>query len=621
MNQKSILFLFFLSLSAFQGISQIVSSESFDALTYPPTGWSVKPTITPTNLWRRQTSPTTNPTTTSHSGAAVSRFARNATAGTKQILVTRAIDYTLRGTSAASLDFWMYRDSLAAANYDTLTVWVNSTDTLDATAVYLGTIARNRSISIPDTQAANGWYHFVYSIPVSFTGNTSTHFIFEATAQTTTAGQGANIFIDDVSFDEFPNICAGTPNVGSIVNNSPLICGGTGSAALSLSAPITGILGVTYTWQESNSAAGPWTTVGTNATTLTIPTITATTFYQCLVNCSYSGLSYTTSVDSIIVSPNAPPVVVTTPTSGVLCPGSTGVQIIASGAATYSWSPAAGLNTTTSDTVIANPTANTQYIVTGTALDGCTDTAVVNVTLNAGPAVNITAAPNDTVCKGTQVVLTSVAGGAIGNIYAWSDGKTTRRDTLIVTSNMTLSVTVTNAAGCSLSDTIDLYTTPGANFGWTNTGNTFNFIDSSASTTTSWIWTFGDGNGSTNQNPTYTYSGPGTYTVTLVIAGTACNDTITKVIVVLPVGLNELADGIQMSFFPNPVQDYLNLSIEGQLIDAVSIRNNVGQNVLSYTNSTHSNSVKIAANSLKAGMYVAEISINGNMYPVKFIKQ
>ena len=623
MNQKSMLLFIALCLGSFFGQSQIVSTENFDATTYPPTGWSIKPTITPTNLWGRRTAPFTNPVVTPHSGVAVSRFARNAAAGTKQTLITRAIDYTNRGTSAASLSFWMFRDSTAAANFDSIRVFANSIDTLDASAVYLGTIARNRSIAIPDTQSANGWYQYTFAIPTTFTGNTTTRFIFEGTAQTTTTGgQGANIYIDDVTFDEYPPICTGTPNVGNISPSTNLICGGTGSAILSLSAPIIGLVGITYTWQQSASATGPWTSVGTNAITCNTGTITSTTYYQCVVNCSYSSLSYTTPVDTLVVSANLPPVVTVSPASTVYCAGAAGVQLVASGAVTYSWSPATGLNTTTSDTVNASPAANTQYIVRGTDAVGCWDTAAVNVAFNSGPVVGITAAPNDTVCIGNQVVLTSTPTTVTGNTYLWSDSKITRRDTIIVSANITVSVVVTNTAGCSLADTINItaIAPSTANFGSGNTGNTYYFSDSSISAT-NWAWSFGDGNGSSNQNPTYTYSAAGTYTVTLVVTGLCGNDTMTQVIVVGPESINTITKENALNVYPNPVHDKLNLELANQIISSVSIKNYLGQKVLTATNPTNTKSISMSTNTLAPGMYMAEVIANGRISSIKFIKQ
>ncbi|HOZ52747.1 MAG TPA: PKD domain-containing protein [Chitinophagaceae bacterium] len=624
MKKNSILFIFAILLSSLCGKAQIISTESFDATTFAPAGWSIKVDLSPaTNVWVRQTNGT-NPNVLPHSGAGLARFrSRSVAAGTKQILISRTIDYTTRGTSAANLNFWMYRDSLLPANMDSLSVWVNSTDTIDATAIKLGTIVRNRSIAMPDTQASNGWYYYSYAIPASFTG-TNTRFIFEGTGESAVINQGANIFIDDISFDEFPAVCAGMPNVGSIINPTPLICGGGGSSSLSLSAPITGVLGITYTWQSSASGGGPWTTIGTNSPTLSIPSITSTTFYQCLVNCSFSGFTYASAVDSIVISSNVPPTITVTPSSTVFCAGSNGAQLIASGANSYSWSPASSLNVSSGDTVLASPTTNTTYTITGIDSIGCSNTETVNVSFNPGPAVNITANPNDTVCAGTQVVLTSVASGAAGNIYLWSDGITTRRDTIIVVADITLSVIVTNSAGCSRSDTITVVATPPsiANFGWTNlSGNTFNFIDSS-STAGSWTWTFGDGNGSTNQSPTYTYSAPGTYTVTLIISGTSCNDdTISKVIVVGPQGVSNIENNAQIISYPNPVQQELNIESKNEIIDFITIRNSLGERIISFSNTNQSNKIKVSTNRLASGIYFADIFVNGQNHPIKFIKE
>jgi hypothetical protein len=324
----------------------------------------------------------------------------------------------------------------------------------------------------------------------------------------------------------------------------------------------------------------------------------------------------------LAVSANLPPVVTVSPASAVYCAGSAGVQLVASGAVTYSWTPATGLNTTTSDTVNASPATNTQYIVRGTDAVGCWDTAAVNVAFNSGPVVGITAAPNDTVCIGNQVVLTSTPTNVTGNTYLWSDSKITRRDTITVSANVTLSVVVTNTAGCSLADTINITAIPPstANFGYSHTGNTYQFTDSSiAATGTS--WSFGDGNGSSNQNPTYTYSAAGTYTVTLVAAGLCGNDTMTQVIVVGPESINNITKENALNVYPNPVHDKLNLTLDNQIISSVSIKNYLGQKVLSVTNPTNTKSISMSTNTLVPGMYVAEVIANGKISSIKFIKQ
>ncbi|MBP6624573.1 MAG: T9SS type A sorting domain-containing protein [Chitinophagaceae bacterium] len=608
--------------STFVNAQSILSTESFDGTAFAPSGWSIKPDLGAQNVWVRRTNGTF-PTATTHSGAGLARFSsRTAAAGTKQILVSKSIDYTNRGTSAANLDFWMYRDDLNT-NADSITIWVNSTDTLDGTAIKLGTIARNRSIAVPDTQATNGWYNFIFAIPTTFTGNTTTHFIFEGTSETPTVGQGAQMFIDDITFDEFPALCTGQPSIGNMTSSMPTICGGTGSANLSLGTGLGNLLGLTYTWQSAASMSGPWVNFGGNTTTATTGVITATTYYQCIVNCSYSGLSDTTPVFTQVVSTMPLPTISVTPPSAAICAGGSGVELIATGADSYSWLPITGLNMSSGDTVISLPTANTQYTVTGTDINGCMGSATVNVQLANAPAVNITANPSDTVCAGATVILNSVNGGpANGNIYLWSDGVTTRRDTIVASVTTTYSVTVTNAAGCSASDSITIVVTPPstANFGWTSAGNTFTFADSSIGAS-SWTWAFGDGNGSTNQSPVYTFSGPGVYQVTLKITGNSCNDdSITKTIIIGPESVINLDGKNMLNVYPNPVKDLLNISNAGLLEFDIQIRNAMGQ-VVYRGKSEHAALIQIPTSSYTQGIYFVEVASGEKVQKLKFVKE
>jgi hypothetical protein len=61
------------------------------------------------------------------------------------------------------------------------------------------------------------------------------------------------------------------------------------------------------------------------------------------------------------------------------------VDLVATGALTYSWTPNATLSSGTGSTVTASPTANTTYTVTGTDANGCADTADVTVNVNPTP--------------------------------------------------------------------------------------------------------------------------------------------------------------------------------------------------------------------------------------------
>ncbi|MEP7196252.1 MAG: PKD domain-containing protein [Saprospiraceae bacterium] len=544
MNQKFLFTIVILALFIANTYGQIVHKESFESGSYPPLGWSIKVNIPlpGTNVWVRQTNPT-NPTAQAHSGSAVSRFrSRNVVSGTRQLLISPPIDYSARDSSIANFDFWMFRDSLLPTNFDSVSVWINSADSLDAQAIKLGTIARNRSIAIPDTQSANGWYHFIYTIPVKFTGAT-TRIIFEGISRTLINNQGANIYIDDVSYDEFPIFCTGIPNVGDILNKNKIICSGGGSASLGLTMPIVGFAGITYNWEQAITSSGLWNTIGVNSPILTIPLITATTYYRCTVLCASSNMSYVTAIDSIVIVNSVPPNVVTNVNSTSFCAGSGGVELIASGALNYIWTPSTGLSSTNGDTVIASPNFSTQYIVTGTDSSGCFDTSIVNVIVNQLPETNISVNPKDSICPGSIVYLSALPFDDVGKTYLWSNGVTSRIDTLILSQDTILSVEVKNSEGCVKSDTIELISLPlsSAKFGFTKNLNTFNFIDSSIAAG-SWFWDFGDGNTSTLQNPEHTYDSAGIYKVSLVIKGLYCNDDSVSISVISGIICNDLPD-------------------------------------------------------------------------------
>lgn len=95
-----------------------------------------------------------------------------------------------------------------------------------------------------------------------------------------------------------------------------------------------------------------------------------------------------------------------------ICKGqSIGLQ--ASGASTYSWSPATALSCTNCPAPVASPASTTTYTVIGIDANGCNDTDMV--TINVKQPQPITISSNDTICKGESTNL-SVSGG---DDYTW----------------------------------------------------------------------------------------------------------------------------------------------------------------------------------------------------------
>ncbi|MCG2615404.1 gliding motility-associated C-terminal domain-containing protein [Terrimonas sp. NA20] len=90
------------------------------------------------------------------------------------------------------------------------------------------------------------------------------------------------------------------------------------------------------------------------------------------------------------------------------------VQLKASGAQSYEWLPASALDDPSSMTPISSPLVTTQYIVTGTTVNGCVAKDTVIISIFAKPAI---ARQGDTViCKNTAIQLW-VTGGAVYNWF------------------------------------------------------------------------------------------------------------------------------------------------------------------------------------------------------------
>ncbi|HFC00999.1 MAG TPA: hypothetical protein ENJ53_09370, partial [Phaeodactylibacter sp.] len=143
-----------------------------------------------------------------------------------------------------------------------------------------------------------------------------------------------------------------------------------------------------------------------------------------------------------------------------VCSGN-GIQLNASGALTYTWSPAATLNNPNIANPIAFPAASQTYMVTG-ILGGCTLTDEVFVEV-VDPAINITASGNTHICEGENIQLT--ANNNVNNLgISWSPSTgldNPNSSTPIASPSLSTTYTATlSIAGCSISDQITINVDP-----------------------------------------------------------------------------------------------------------------------------------------------------------------
>lgn len=216
----------------------------------------------------------------------------------------------------------------------------------------------------------------------------------------------------------------------SIAPTNPVICAGQ-SESLSASGAST------YTWSPGTGlSATTGATVNASPASNETYTVTGTSAGGCTASQTVTLQVLTNP--TITVTPNAPTV----------CDGEN-VDVTASGAGGYTWTPSTGLGATTGATVNASPTVTTTYTVAGTVSAGCTAEGTVVINVSSAPNINISPS-SPSVCNGSSLTL-SVSGASS---YSWSPSTALSVTTgasvnAAPTSDITYTVIGTNAAGCS----------------------------------------------------------------------------------------------------------------------------------------------------------------------------
>ena len=233
------------------------------------------------------------------------------------------------------------------------------------------------------------------------------------------------VFIGLVSLSGFSSLAQCPP---VILTNDTVYCSGGQPAVLNASGAAT------YSWSPTTSLY--WTT---GPSVLAYPSVTTT---YTVVGTTTSGC---TGSATAVVTVKPSPTVTASPNPAISCEGDT-LTLTASGAVSYTWSPSFNLNTTVGSSVQITPTFNMTYVVTGTAANGCTGVAVLEVTQGSTPQVTLTGVSAD--CGPVSGAIGVQAfGGSQSFEYLWSNGATTQSiDDL---DPGPYSVTVMDVSGCS----------------------------------------------------------------------------------------------------------------------------------------------------------------------------
>ncbi|TNF30988.1 MAG: PKD domain-containing protein [Bacteroidetes bacterium] len=300
--------------------------------------------------------------------------------------------------------------------------------------------------------------------------------------------------------------------------------------------------GTVYSWSPTTDLTDP-----TSATTSASPTTTTT--YTLTVT-DANGCEDT---DDMTLNVNPLPVV-DAGADDSMCNQQQTVQLGASGAVSYSWSPTTGL----SNGSIANPvfsgSATTTFTVTGTDANGCENTDDVTVTVFPLPTAAF--AQPAPVCLGNATVFTDNSSGT-GLVYTWNFGDGSPTDNTASpthtyatdgTYNVTLSLVDDNGCTASASATAEVFPLPVPAMNITD-GQEFcedepiQFENQSTGNITNILWDFGNNDflpafpnaTSTLDNPVFSYPNFAfsPFTVSLGVTDAAgCYDQAQVVIII-----------------------------------------------------------------------------------------
>lgn len=213
-----------------------------------------------------------------------------------------------------------------------------------------------------------------------------------------------------------------------------------------------------------------------------------------------------------------------------------------SGASSYSWSYGDGQGSSLSAPKHTYSNAGKYQVqLVAVSANNCKDTLSDSITVNANPAVSISA--NDE-CVYNAVSFGNSSTGASSYSWNFGDGNSSTDNSpsnkyrRSGTYNVVL--TATSSANCSTKDSLSVDVHPAPSAGFTNTtacqgdATAFTNTASISSGTMSHSWDFGDLSGtSNNTSPSYTYSNANTYTVELIsTSNNGCADTVSKSVTV-----------------------------------------------------------------------------------------
>jgi len=243
--------------------------------------------------------------------------------------------------------------------------------------------------------------------------------------------------------------CGSSDSIAITVNSGPTATATTSTSLVCAGQPIN--LGVNATAGASYSWSGP----SAYTSNVQSPTIASATLANSGTYTVTVSAGTCTGVDTVSISVVSNPTI--TVNSVTLCAG-VSATLTANGAATYTWTPATSLSTTTGSVVVATPTSTSTYTITGGVGACAAIPSTSTITINASPTITVN---NASICSSTSVTIT--VNGA--SSYSWSPGtglSSTVGSMVVATPSASTNYTVvgTDVNGCQGTTTLTVLNSP-----------------------------------------------------------------------------------------------------------------------------------------------------------------
>lgn len=249
------------------------------------------------------------------------------------------------------------------------------------------------------------------------------------------------------------------------------------------------------------------------------------------------------------------------------------------------------------------------YTVTVENIGCATASTITPVT--AGP-LDVSLGNDTTYCE-QQNVFATLDAGYPGARYVWNTGDTTQ--TIEVKQSGDYTVYVDAGPNCIDRDTITVNIDPlpsASGISFVQNGNTYKFFASGLNAVDAYEWIFSDGTTSTDPSPERTISGD--LYVRVILYNTCGRDTVQ---LGWPLTVDNVPAGEDVTIYPNPASNSLNIQLGNATAQQVLIYNGVGAMVKQVGN-VNDSKVTIDVSTLAAGNYTIQIGTADGIVTRKF---